>query len=309
VVPIVASTAPATPSAEKASSPANTAERLPIVTPAAPVDDRLLNVPIALPPAQLALSRPSSPLVDSVFNRLFAGIALSLDQESLMRQLIATLETRQLVNLTRVMGGFLSVRPAFNALSEQRNSALRALLLTDADRAMFDDRVAREGAFNAGGARGRSGGAPPPGGFGGGRVGRSGGGADPVIGGRARGGGGARSGGAPVVLESGRVPTYQLGGADEAFQKLLGGLALTPEQEASAREIIANSRREAALLLPETPMDELVLLRPEGVLMRAESKSLLLALLGSDGDRSVVGSRIAVETRIVKRNPDPPSAQ
>ncbi|HTE47763.1 MAG TPA: hypothetical protein VK636_21145, partial [Gemmatimonadaceae bacterium] len=269
-----------------------------IVSPA-PIHDSSLNAPILLSPAPATMRYASSPTVDSVFNRLFTGITLTPDQEGAARQLIGMLANRQIAAITTTLLAGLSTRPAITALQTRRDSALRSLLTTDDDRAIFDARAA------ATGGRGRSGGAP---GFGegargrvggGGRIGRGGFAGDTTI----MAGGARRRSGSPSPSVSLAIPSFQIGGVDAAFDRLLGGFALTPDQEATARTIIADARREMESLIPEVPMTELALIPSGNVLMRAESKATLLALLTNDADRALVDSRIALETRIVVRNP------
>jgi hypothetical protein len=94
------------------------------------------------------------------------------------------------------------------------------------------------------------------------------------------------------------------GGAlsDVIYQRLFEGIALAPEQEASARTIIDDAQQAMAALISEPPMVELRMLTTGAVLMSAESRATLLGLLATDADRALVDSRIAIETRVVRRS-------
>jgi len=139
--------------------------------------------------------------------------------------------------------------------------------------------------------------------LGGGRRGRSGGGGSPPSGAEAIGGmrGRGRVGG-PTLTRDAQLSVTS---TDEALGRLLVGIVLTPEQEASARAIIDASREELIAAMPDLPMTRLWLLNTGGVAMRAESRNALSALLTNDADRSLLESRIAVETRTIVKRGEP----
>ncbi|MEX2284256.1 MAG: M56 family metallopeptidase [Gemmatimonadota bacterium] len=122
------------------------------------------------PPA----GRPASELIrsafaDSIFERLFEGITLQRDQEARARDLLARLAQLQLVQDAVANVSQAANRLRTVALTTRRDSALRALLTSDADRATFDQRMAQGGGRgwvdfefspgdSAGGGRGARGG-------------------------------------------------------------------------------------------------------------------------------------------------------
>ena len=219
--------------------------------------------------------RGGGPNVDSLFHRLFDGITLSADQEAKARELLSRLAAEQLAQSATALQAALNSLPKRAALQAERDSALRALLTSDADRAAFDARAAPPG----GRAGGRSGAPPfvlPLGGrsAGGGPGGRAGG-----DGGRGGGGRGA----APELL------------ADATFHRLLDGLTLTPQQEATARAVIAKAQTDLqALVPPPRPIQVMMRFDSRAVMMQAESESAFLALLTNDADRATLQSRIVV---------------
>ena len=122
--------------------------------------------------------------------------------------------------------------------------------------------------------------------------------------------GGPRSGGRGRVAGAGGSPQeIPASGAveDVLFGLLLNGISLTPEQDASAHSILRTYRQKIVASLPEPMPFQLRLQGTADVLMRPESRAALLAILSNDADRAVVDSRIAVEVRVVNRQPPPPS--
>src|SRR5439155_755409 len=129
----------------------------------------------------------------------------------------------------------------------------------------------------------------PPGGRAGGRSG-----APPFVlplGGRSAGGGlGGRAGGDGGRGGGGRgaVPEILV---DATFHRLLDGLTLTPQQEATARAVIAKAQTDLqALMPPPRPIQVMMRFDSRAVIMQAESESAFLALLTNDADRATLQS-------------------
>jgi hypothetical protein len=208
---------------------------------------------------------------------LFDGITLTPDQEAKARALLTGLEAEQIAQNAILFQAVTSTLSKRVSLQAQRDSALRALLTSDADRATFDERVAPPAA----GRGGRSGG-PPPGSLGDGRGGgrRGAGGGDGSPGGR--GGGGGRG-----------VPTLVI--VDATFHRLFDGITLSTEQEATARDLITRTQQDLQAITLPPPPQHLVWRPVIGVVvMQAESESALAALLTNDADRATLQSRISV---------------
>jgi hypothetical protein len=253
-------------------------------------NDRAVVPPTSALPTERAAPRTESPIVDSAFNRLFGGIALTSDQTAKARDLIVELAERQEAQDKATMFAFVKSATARMTVQARRDSALRALVMSDADRATLDARLAAMGLMG-GGRRGRSG-SPVP--------------ALGAIGGGPRGGGRGRVGGAGVLMvDNSQLATGLV--ADVIYRLLFGGIALSPEEEAVARKLIDDADQEMRALIPEPPMIELRLLTSGAVVMRAESKSAFVALLTNPADRSVLESRIAIENRVVVRAVPPGS--
>jgi hypothetical protein len=253
-------------------------------------NDRAVAPPTSALPTERVAPRTESPIVDSAFNRLFGGIALTSEQTAKARDLIVELAERQDAQDKATMFAFVKSLTARMAVQARRDSALRALAMSDADRATLDARLAAMGPMG-GGRRGRSD-SPAP--------------ALGVVGGGPRGGGRGRvgGGGVPVVDNStllGRVVS------DIIYLRLFDGIALSSDEQTVARKTIADAEQEMQALMPESPMTELRLLASGAVLMRAESKLAFVALFTNDADRSVLESRIAIENRVVVRQVPPGS--
>jgi beta-lactamase regulating signal transducer with metallopeptidase domain len=249
-----------------------------------------INPPTASPlPDRAGLPRAQSN-VDSIFSRLFAGIPLTPDQATKAVDMIARLAEQQDSQDKANMLATVRSITARLAVQARRDSALRALAMSDADRTTLDARLSTMSM--GGGRRGRSGSdspAPAPNGIGGGRGG-----------GRGRSGGGG-----PVIIQE--VPAGVGSIVDAIYSRLFSGIALSPNDEGAAHTIIADAQREIQSLIPEPPMVQLRLFPTGGVLMSPEAKSALSALLTNDADRAVLESRIMVETRVVVRQPAPAS--
>jgi hypothetical protein len=161
--------------------------------------------------------------------------------------------------------GVRALLPARAAVQATRDSALRALLVDQSARAEFDRRRAPM-------SMGRRG-APPP-----------------VSDGRSR-----------VAVGRGQGPGVSTAafasGTDATLQYLLGGLGLTSDQETRARGIIASAQNEEARLIPVPPVVLGVHTAVDGatqIVLPAESRAVLLGLVGTEEDRALVRSRIIV---------------
>jgi beta-lactamase regulating signal transducer with metallopeptidase domain len=213
-------------------------------------------------------------LADVVFRRLFDGITLAADQNARARNLITKLLQDQAARQDSVWPAVQAFSARVAELRATRDSALFALLTNDADRATLRARVTPQG-----GARGRSGGAPP---------GQNPLGGTPGSGARMGGGGGGRgrSGGA------GPADIAQV--TDAVFQRLFDGIGLTPEQETRAREAIARMQTDQRALVLPPALPALVALRPADgkIFLEARADSSLMSLLTSDADRQKLRDRI-----------------
>jgi hypothetical protein len=243
--------------------------------------------------------------VDTIFNRLFHDIALTPDQAMMVCVILIRLQRQQ--NLAEQAGLLANVTQRLRnvSLQVQRDSALRALLTNEADRATFDTNAA-SGARQG---RGRSGG-PPPDWTGGGGRGRAGSDTSAGGGGGARRGGARgnrwladRAAGADTVIWRGQRGGNR-GAASEAvvsymsaltFDRLFDGIMLTTDQDASARALIARTQQELMAGMALLPTMILRLGPDNGqVSMRAGSAAALLEVLSNDADRAVLASRIVI---------------
>ena len=227
---------------------------------------------------------PRSEFVDSVFNRLFNGITLTAEQEARARALLANLERQQIAQDQIALGSAARDLARRNAFQAERDSTLRALLTSDADRAVLDVRLAPPvlGRGGRGGGRGaladtaarRLGAAVPT---------------DSAIGrGAARGaGGGARGGGGRGQAQS--VSSL----AEATFNRLFNGITLTPDQESTARAAIVRAQEGIVSLTPQRYVRVAMGRGGPIVVLQAQSDSALAALLDNDGDRAMLRSRIA----------------
>jgi hypothetical protein len=242
-------------------------------------------------------------VVDTVFARLFEGIALSRSQEARVCDILTTLQQEQLVQDLAASVSQITEQVRRTALQVRRDSALRALLEGDADRALLDERLAR-----APGPRGRTGG-PPPDLTAGGRRGGGGGGGERVGGGARRGGGGGgdtlgmrvgrggQRGDLRLYIEDIRA-VFDSTIAEATFHRLFEGIPLTAEQESRARRLIHDTQKEMRPQVTLAAQPRLRLDPVSGmVTMPAESADELSALLGSDADRALLRSRILVVPR------------
>jgi beta-lactamase regulating signal transducer with metallopeptidase domain len=281
----------------------NELEMLPIVAPA----------PVVVAPCG------GSTVVNAAYDRLYDGITLSGEQQTKACQILARLESQQAIWTLRATAASLIER---QRVQVQRDSALRALLTNDADRATFDARVATggRGRGGGGGARGgrgvaalpdsqRPGGfargqrydsllmlTQPPGGAarGGGRGGRGGGG-----GGVARGGGGGGRGADTAGFSRGYTIAFfdstrqstALSFVDATFKRLFDGITLTAEQEATARKIIADTQ-EQLMARPRVSPGLVVDPGTSVVSVRSPGDVELVDLLTREVDRATVRSRL-----------------
>jgi beta-lactamase regulating signal transducer with metallopeptidase domain len=250
---------------------------------------------ITAPPCGGAAGRANARLADTIFDRLFEGITLSAIQAEKVCALLARLEKQQAVEDETANARQLASQARALSLRVQRDSALRALLTNDADRIRFDEHVAQAPA----GGRGRGGGA----------------GADPAASGRRGGGGGVDSTrlfgrtGEPGARGSGGGGRGGRGGAtvymldslalnmtnmvvDLNLRRLFEGITLTPEQEASARAILAQSQQEIRQQnRPGPPV--LRIDRRNGLVSMSDANAAeLSALLSNEADKQTLQARI-----------------
>ncbi len=300
----------------------------------------------ALPAATLAPCARAggpevAPVVDAIFNRLFDGIALSREQEARACDMLIRLQQEQAVQDAAAAVAIAANRLRRIELEASRDSALRALLTNDADRATFDVHVAEAPVA----PRGRGAGADVSS-RGGGRGRRADLGDTAMrVFGRARGGGrgdladtfrlNPRSGGgtrgrgdmADTTVRFGRggggggrgrgdmadtTLRYRLDGMNIALtnfntemtlRRLFAGISLTAEQESSARALIARTQQD---MRTQTPLAEPPRLRMNPatgmVTMQAASAEALGALLTNEADRARLQSRITTGVPLRPRN-------
>jgi beta-lactamase regulating signal transducer with metallopeptidase domain len=267
-----------------------------------------VNAPTLASASMLACPRagdqePSN--VDPYYDRLFEGIVLAPEQEQEACALLLRLRIRQdaadrLAALISRANSIIVVR-----LQEQRDSALRALLTSDADRALFDANSER----NRAGARGGSRGAVPD--WSAGVRGRVVGDTVSVrVRGGARGAGGGRGGRAAGTVQgrSGTRFDVEATGvvtgpsdvlarvvSDVVFLRLFDGITLTDEQKESAQTLIEDTQR---LIFEErSPLPPPILRlnsRAGTVSMPAEDAAAFLDILTDDADRELVRTRITI---------------
>jgi beta-lactamase regulating signal transducer with metallopeptidase domain len=196
--------------------------------------------------------------VNAVFDRLFDGIALTPRKANRARETITALVVAQIAQDQTTQQTLAAILHKRAAIIAQRDSALMALISNDADRALFISRVSSV----TPGARGRS---------------MSAGTDSAGYGRRGRAGGGGR------------------GSMDATYSRLLDGISLTPEQEASARDVIEQTQRALLRVFPVLEPVRLTMFSASTpVIMQAESQSALEALVGTEADRQTLRSRIVV---------------
>lgn len=254
------------------------------VPPIPPIRDGA-SLPTLVQPAPTPVVRGT----DSLFERLFAGIALTPDQATAAREQIVRLQLAQLAQMATFIKSLTESLPVRTAIQAEADSALLALLDNEDDRAIVRSRFVAQ----VPGGRGRSGGsgAQMPGG-------RSGFVGDTVIlgGGRgARVGGGGRGGAGPSVDP-----------AEAMLRRLFNGVSLSTEQESGARTIITKMQADMRALGPAVPQT-IFAVRPftNDIVMSPESAEALAAILTNDGDRAILRSRIIIE--IVRAPTAPPA--
>ena len=288
--------------------PPTTATRDSTLTKGAVVRDPIQVPPIPpirdgvfLPTAAQPAPPPAARATDSVFERLFGGIALTPEQEVAARAQILRLQLAQQAQMAAFVQALTQSLPLRMAIQAQADSALLGLLANEDDRSVVRSRLVAQ----VPGGRGRSGGPGTP--LGGGRgvfVGDtligSGGRADVPLQAPAAGAGrGARVGGA------GRGAAGLVDPVDAMISRLFNGVALSPEQESGARTIIAKMQADLRELGP-TPQPTIIAVRPfaNQIVMSPESAATLTAILTNDGDRATLQSRIVIEiVRTPSTNP------
>jgi beta-lactamase regulating signal transducer with metallopeptidase domain len=238
--------------------------------------------------------RDPAQIVESVFRRLFEGISLSADQESKARTLLAQLVQAELAQADSVRPAALAFVSERLAVQARRDSALVAVLSTDADRETLRARLA------AGGGRGQRGAVPDS--MGGQRSGgmRAGGRSEvpPVAGSP-----GGRGVGNPPLDFSALLPQM----VDNLFHRLFDGITLTPDQEANARAIIGKAQTDLAAIRVPTPPP--AILRQLGfdyarggsglvVAVSEAGEAALIALVTNEADRETLRHRMLVGGRL-----------
>jgi beta-lactamase regulating signal transducer with metallopeptidase domain len=220
-------------------------------------------------------------VVESIYRRLFDGIALTPEQEATARALLAQLQRDEQAQADSARPASLAFMSQRMAVQGRRDSLLLAMLPNDSDRLTVRPRMEsqvggqRGGApVAAGGQRtgGRSG--PPPG------VGRSGG----------RGVGNPPDFAAvlPLLVEN-------------VYRRLFDGVTLTPDQEANARSIITNAQTALNEIRPPVPppaiLRELPRISEAAAVVSPSGASSLLAIVGNDTDREKLRRRLVVGVR------------
>jgi beta-lactamase regulating signal transducer with metallopeptidase domain len=235
---------------------------------------------------------------DSVFEVLFAGMALSPDQEAKARDLINQLEIAQAAQMANVIKALVASQPLRQALQAQADSGLENLVTNDADRALLRSRFTPP-ILGAGGGRG--------GGRGDGRSATLAGDSlilIPGLGGRSgRVGGGGGAGQVAERIGGGRGGARGGGGVGPAvdmtnilFNRYFEGISLTPQQEADARAII--SKWLADMRATNPPIQPTIIARrrvTNQIAMSPESAAAFASLLSNDADRATLQSHIAIE--------------
>jgi beta-lactamase regulating signal transducer with metallopeptidase domain len=224
-------------------------------------------------------------VVDQAFHLIYDGIALTPEQVGQARGILTRLFEAALAQDAIVQAAALRTLPQRQALLAERDSTLRALLTNDADRATLDARLA---ALPDGGMRGRSGGPGPDGARG--RVGGAGGGQRVGGDGRGRVGGDGSERRVSVTTTIIVPKTVQVGPGtpfpsivETIFHRLFDGIALTPEQEASAQATLTETQQALQALTPSE----------ERLPIMSDSELALVALVTNDADRKTVQGRIS----------------
>jgi beta-lactamase regulating signal transducer with metallopeptidase domain len=252
----------------------------PVQPPAAPPKPAARAV---VPPCGGAANKVDARLSDVVFDKLFDGIALSDTQAAKACAILVRLEQQQATQDVSAAGTMQAMQARAQTLRLQRDSVLRALVTTEADRATLDARLAG----NAPGGRGRSAGSGVDGAAGGRRGG--GAGTDLQLPGARQGGRGARGGGAGPEILAAEVNNLMV---DMMFHRYFDGITLSAEQETAARAMIAQTqeqiRTETRPAAPVIRVDNFSGL----IRMSDASAAELSALLSSDADRAMLQARI-----------------
>ncbi len=235
-----------------------------------------------VPPCGGAANKVDARLSDVVFDRLFDGIVLSETQAANACAILVRLEQEQATQDVSAAATMQAMQARAQMLRVQRDSALRALVTTEADRATLDARLAG----NAPGGRGRSAGPGVDGAVGGRRGG--GAGADQLPGAR-QGGRGARGGGSGPEILAAEVNNLMV---DIMFHRYFDGITLSAEQETTARAAIAQTqeqiRTETRPAAPVIRVDNF-----SGLIRMSDAGAAALsALVSSDADKATLQARI-----------------
>jgi hypothetical protein len=100
------------------------------------------------------------------------------------------------------------------------------------------------------------------------------------------------------------APGGRIGELGAGYARLFDGIALSPDQEAAARDAILKLQQDIRALMPRPEPPILGIRRnPTRVMLRPASDSAFLALMSSDADRAMLQSRI----NVVNLPPRPPN--
>lgn len=226
--------------------------------------DTVLNVSGA------ALIRAPDIPIDSVASRLLAGMNASSDQETRVRQIF-----QRLRDLQRWMADSEEEIRRFRDVLLKRDSAFRALLTNDNDRARFDTLVAQRASRGAGA---RIGGAGPG----------------------ARGGGAANDSSVAIPRSpdgaGGRGRSGGAGGVDALIQRVFDGISLTAAQQAEARDIVQRTQarvRDAQPRGSDAPVFGIDVMTGR-VAMSAAYANSIEQIFSKESQRATLRSRLAV---------------
>lgn len=216
-------------------------------------------------------------LANTVYTRLFDGIALAPTDETRARAIIDSLLQTQTAMQDSIRPSMLEYTTSLARARAVRDTTLVRLPMSDADRATVLSRLTPQPGGRRGGAPADS---PPVGAArgGGGRGGAAGGGG----GGRGDTGGGR--GIAPLD------PQMQI---EAAYSRLFAGITLTPDQEASARTAIARQLADQRNAVPPRPRQVIGIPAFDStVVIDARGDSALMALITSEADKQKLRGRI-----------------
>ncbi|HKS07682.1 MAG TPA: M56 family metallopeptidase [Gemmatimonadaceae bacterium] len=217
-------------------------------------------------------------LANTIYTRLFDGIALAPTEEGRARAIIDSLLQMQTAMQDSIRPAMQIYTASLAQARANRDSTLVKLPMSDADRATLMSRLIPQ----PGGRRGGAPGDPPQVGGargGGGRGGAAGGG-----GGGGRGDTGGGRGVAPLD------PQMQI---EAAYSRLFAGITLTPDQEAAARTAIAKQLVDQRNAVAPRPRQVIgVPAFDSTVVIDARGDSALMMLITNDSDKQKLRGRI-----------------